>query len=585
MPSMLTERFRVHNARQFVESIGEGIRDYTSTVTTTANSTTVTVSANIYSTVRTGDTLLCVDAMRRITDVTANGTQLTIETPFGVDITAETFSIAETAYNTETLYLFIGRPTPWSTGDATVDDVQDSVSNTTFDYWRDIIAFHKITKDDFIHVIPRHTWTTGETYAMYDSRVDTATLVSNSVFYVINSTNKQVFKCLYNGTTPLNANGVASNEAPVVISTELPGQVISLQEGNYNWKYLFTVTDADAGKFLTSQYIPVRAVYDTLDTISGDVYDDGSLAFKVFDDARSSFSNGAIHQILVTNAGSGYTNTSEITVTIDGDGIGAEAVVPDTLGIVSGGVQRIIMSNPGRNYSWATVTIACSNTQVVNATAVPIMSPRNQYSNTSGVYYASSHGIDPEEELGAKYVMLYAELTGRDTANAVPIGNDYRRIGIIRNPILYGTNTLAQGVTYSQTTDITCYGLANGNFTLDEIVWQQSTNAYGVVVEIDGSVLKLAPTYGSFETGPSSVVYGIGNGSVNGHSGPGGATLRPTPSVFSPTIPASGAQAYVESVVLPDIQPFSGDILMVEHHAPITRSENQTEIIRTVLSF
>ena len=103
MPAIVTNKFRIHNAKQFVEAFDE--------VSTTS-----------------GDAF---------TD------------PSG--------------YLTTNMYLFIGKVTPWA------DDTQpptptDSVANTVYNHWRDMIAAKRIGPADVSHVIPRYNWTSGQNY-------------------------------------------------------------------------------------------------------------------------------------------------------------------------------------------------------------------------------------------------------------------------------------------------------------------------------------------------------------------------------------------------------------------------------------
>ena len=68
-----------------------------------------------------------------------------------------------------------------------------------------------------------------------------------------------------------------------------------------------------------------------------------------FDEIPQSFSG--ISSISVTNPGAGYT--SQPTITIDGDGTGANAYAT----IVNGNIQSITIENRGIDYTRATVTI------------------------------------------------------------------------------------------------------------------------------------------------------------------------------------------------------------------------------------
>jgi hypothetical protein len=81
-----------------------------------------------------------------------------------------------------------------------------------------------------------------------------------------------------------------------------------------------------------------------------------------FDEIPQSFSG--VSSISITNPGSGYTSLP--TITIDGDGTGANAVAR----IVNGSIESITMENRGIDYTRATVTITGGGGSGATATAV-----------------------------------------------------------------------------------------------------------------------------------------------------------------------------------------------------------------------
>ena len=93
------------------------------------------------------------------------------------------------------------------------------------------------------------------------------------------------------------------------------------------------------------------------------VYDiDGTLRNVILEETPESFTG--LSEILVTNAGSGYTTAP--TVTITGDGVGATASAV----IVNGRIQSITITNRGINYSRAIITVSGGNGYGCIATAV-----------------------------------------------------------------------------------------------------------------------------------------------------------------------------------------------------------------------
>ena len=57
------------------------------------------------------------------------------------------------------------------------------------------------------------------------------------------------------------------------------------------------------------------------------------------------------------------------------------------------------------------------------------------------------HGADPINELAGFFVMTNIKLDGAEGSGDFPIDNDYRQIGLIRNPFNHGTTTISTGNT------------------------------------------------------------------------------------------------------------------------------------------
>lgn len=508
---------------------------------------------------------------------------LTIAQKFHVH-NARQFVESVTESQNDTYYLFVGRPTPWTNGDASPDATDDSVQHTSYEYLRDALVFVKIRPEDLTLVAPRYDWVSGTKYTMYDHTADQSELVSNttSPYYVVTS-NYDVFKCIYDGRPTQNGVPVDSTIEPSILGQSDLTAITSA--GDYRWKFLYNIPLADRLKYMNESFIPVQSVGSVRDTNNispsfGDVYDDGSTKYQVFHAARQ-FGNGAIYEVVLTNRGAGYATAP--TVTIVGDGTEATAQA-----FLSGdSVSRIQIISPGRNYSTATVTIQAPASGSNTASATAIISPRSSFANDSGTYYLTNHGIDLEEELCASYVMLHSELTGT-MGGIMTTGNQYRRVGIIRNPVEYGTSQRANTNVYSQMTILTLPPTSGAIFTPDELVWQVGTNAYGIVVDSVGNQLRVVGVgvNGQYFSNTGGNIIGIGNGSANGYlATPSGPTIPSYPGPFTPIIPASGNVAAVIDVTSPGLEPFTGDVLYVNHRAPITRDANQQEVVRTILAF
>jgi len=587
MSSVVTTlKYRSHNAKQFVESLTEGFRTYgTNTISASANSTVLSISGNVFSTMRVGDILLVNNESRLITNIASNGTSVTINSTFSTAISDALFKTREPLASFDTYYFLIGRSTPWPLGDSTISTPVDSEESTN-DYLDDALAIRRITEEDLIFVVPKVDWTANSKYSMFDHRTNIARLVGNTSypFYVRNSTN-DVFKCLYNGRTTSNDATIANSTAePSISGVASPSDIITSAAGPnryYLWKYLYTISSEDEEKFVTGNYMPVRDASDTLDASTGDVFNDSSARYITFNTARTT-GNGGIYQIVVDTAGTGYSSAAPPSVVIDGDGTAAVATVE----ISGGSIIDIHMVSYGENYSFADVRIVTAQGgSGSGATASAIISPRNSFANTSGLHYFSNHAINNKSELHAKNVMLYVELEGSE-GGLIVTGNEFRRIAILKNPLLVN-GEVATANLYDMTTTLTIQ--SPHTFKKDEIVYQASTGAYGVVAEQGAGTLKLIHVSRAAFTANDAVdptIIGIGNGNTAAvELASGNVVPSALPESFVNIVAASGATGVVTAVSSPYIVPRTGEILYVQHLNPVFRANTQTEVIRTVLTF
>ena len=421
-------------------------------------------------------------------------------------------SVSEPSPNTN-LYLVYGRTIAWA-NDSDPPAANTSVA-TEYEIWNNMIGGKRITGNEMRHVIPRYNWSTDTKYIAYD-HMNPNLYDSNVRFYVVTQ-DFNVYKCL--------SNNYSSNST--VEPTSLNTTAVSQTADGYIWKYMYSLTEDDKLNFTTSSYIPVRTVGS----------DDGSTQWTV----QTNAIEGAINIILVTNGGSGYTNVSNLSVTISGDGTGATATA--SINTVSNIVSNVTVTNFGTGYSYATVSIGGGGGSGANARA--IISPPD------------GHGSNPLYELGGFNVMVNAKI--RNSENGIlPTSNDFRQIGIIKDPYILDTTEVATNTAFFQGQTLTTAG--SGNFTVDEFVYQGAslaTSTYNArVLEWDSA-----------------------NGIVKV------VNITGTPLAGTLTGATSSTTRFITSVDDVDFHPFSGQLLYIDNIKPIIRSIDQTESFRIVLKF
>lgn len=414
---------------------------------------------------------------------------------------AEQFAEAFSETSNTIMYLFVGKNTEFPDDNNPPTPV-NSTANIEFTPWRDMYGAKRITTSDVTHAIPRHDWTSGVVYDQYDDQ-DTNLLEDD--FYVMTD-DYNVYKCLF------NASGTASTTKPTGVTTT----PFTTADG-YIWKYMYTVTTAKALKFLTNDYIPVQKLAS----------DDGTDQW----DVQAAAIDGGIHVVKVTSGGSGYGSAPAVTITGDGAGATATAV------LTSGAVTAVNITNPGSGYTRATVSFASGA-----AAATAVISPKG------------GHGANAVEELGGKYIMLNVRLDGNES-NTISTANEFRQVGIVRDPYLYGTSTRATASSYRQSFAYTV-SAPTGDFTLDETITSGSNTA---------SVVEWNTT--------SDILY----------------TNLPVNLPFANTASVSGGTSGVTGTIAaisnPGLQPYSGDIIYVENRVPISRAEDQIEDVKLIIQF
>lgn len=503
------------------------------------------------------------------------------------------------------VYVSIGKSDVWS---LTTSDVTDTTPFTPGDHLDDLgearanlIAMKKVAASDVSHVLPRYTWTSGNSYVAWDSDDSS---IFDKAFYIVTSEFK-VYKCI-------KAGGGASSIQPTQTLTDP-----QTESDGYVWKYMYTISVADAEKFLTNSYMPVKNVSlsaeavvaattsssttvtltasnleitagmtvsgtnisgtPTVSAINGNVLtlsttqsltaaDILTFAFASDSDAESSLTEadyaqylnqkasrdsstaGGIERIDDIVGGTGYTSAPTVTITGDGSGAAATATVTNNV------VTAITITNKGAGYTYADLVISGGGGS--DATARAVLAPKQ------------GHGVNPRDELGGFFMSLNVLLDGTGGGD-ITVGNDFRQIMVLKNPKVYNATPLAGNVASADTLkalsalDFTS-GVTVTNFTVDELLVGQTSGAQAYVVEIDSA-----------------------NGYVYYHQNDktGYTAFTTGETVTGQTSTTSGALEASNFVRPPEVDRASGEILFLENRDPINRTTTQIEDIKVILEF
>lgn len=388
-------------------------------------------------------------------------------------------------------YIGIGRSEQWNATDTVPLPVNSNREERLFRYSLQSVK----AVEAYSYVVPRRNWISNTTYRSYDDNVDKLNDPTLYSYYVINSTN-DVYICVRQG---VDANGLPT---PSIFEPTSRSVQVEKKDDGYVWKYMYTISTADATAFLSANFMPVKYIDSALDT---DPYYTQYLVKQAAVQKPK--------QILgfkVTNPGSGYTSSVVNTINtgnqivIRGDNIRpakARLVRSSTNTITSVEIQDSGTSGTitdglafGSGYNNATVVIPAP-TSGTTATAIPVFGP------------AQGLGYNPVKDLQATAIMFNIR-PNDDVDGTFVVGNDYRQIGLIKNPTLAdselaftGTSGLAlprlrlpSGTSATFVNDAlisadSAQGYVDFYDTTNKIVWYHQTEATGFIPFTSGSTL------------------------------------------------------------------------------------------------
>ena len=243
--------------------------------------------------------------------------------------------------------------------------------------------------------------------------------------------------------------------------------------------------------------------------------------------------DGRIMAYPVISGGFGYGTPP--TVTIDGDGTGAAAFAT----VSNGAVSKITVTNYGLGYRWADVTITGTGK---GATARAVRAPYG------------GHGKDPINGMFSRTLMFYTNIS-KDANQGFTVNNDFRQIGIIKNPRQFGEygnlkSSIASACYVLTGTVNTTQFLPDMTIYLGSLTGRKfrivSVTSTGMLVQ---SLENAVPTIGATFLNDSSNTFGVAG------------------------------------VTPPTADKYSGDLLFIDNKQAFTPTADQTVTIRTVIRF
>lgn len=233
---------------------------------------------------------------------------------------------------------------------------------------------------------------------------------------------------------------------------------------------------------------------------------------------------------------SGYGYSSDFPITITGDGTGASAMAR----IVNGKVTKIEVLNYGIGYRWCKVAFDQGSGNGADARGV--MAPYG------------GHGKNPISGMFAKKLMFYSNIS-KDANQGFTVNNDFRQLGLIKNPRKFG----AYGNLVSNLASA-CY-VITGTIDINNFVQDMQVNL--------GSA-----------TGPLFRIVALTTTAVLVQS-----LDNTVPVVGSVFINAVGNTFSASGVTAPTVDKYSGNLLFIDNKVAFTPTADQNVTLRTVINF
>jgi len=432
-------------------------------------------------------------------------------------------------------YAAIGRSEAWNDSDVSPTPLRTKSEENDF---RNSMQSMKLVADVSL-VIPRYNWSSGTFYSAYDD-----TQVGNTnAYYVINA-NQQVYMVL-RASVSATGTAVASTVEPTGNTTGTPFKT----SDGYVWKFMYSISATDANKFQSANFIPVKSIPFT------------NINSSVAEVEQKAVQDAAVHgQIIgygIESAGAGYGSAP--TLTIKGNGSNAAA----TATISGGQVVKVEVADSsdaslkiasfGSGYDYA-------NVEVSGGSPTKPVKVRPILANSGGL------GNDATIDFKASAIMFNAKPSGTETLDFV-IGQDFRQVGLIKNPQVDSAGHGGNGVSTAFTAS-TGRALKALNFSAVNTAFGEDKTILGVTSGAKAFIDK--------DSGNS--VFYHQNDDTGFRSFQAGETVQETDGTGEGVLDSAGA---FETTF--EVNPHTGELLYIDNRSAVTRSADQTEDIKIVI--
>ena len=574
MAAIITNKLRIFNAQQFLESLAEEAALWQQNYAYVEGDVVLN-NTNLYVCVESGTS-------------DSSGTGPNVATGTQNDGTVRWAFYNVSLYNN--LYMGIDKHTAWS-DDANPPTPIDSVegNNTVKD---DLVAMKKVGSNTVSLSIPRIDWTTGRTYTMYEDS-NAEAIIPNGYIITQGTNQYNVYKCINNTQWQDASVGVQPKPSTVQPTGTSTNSLEETADG-YVWKFMYSVMLDDALKFLTKDYVPVKIISDavgsSLTASSNDypqyqvqqdaVTNNGSIQWiKIIDDDTNSGHAGGqgYHPNLVGthNVAAGDLSPAITTAGLAGTEVQTTDAYKGYSLIVtpSGGAASFQRKITGNTYSGG----------VLELTLESAFDSANDYANGNG----ASIVIAPTVEVTAGSGTQGSGFKGY----ALVQGDQIKKVVITSGGTLYTTATalvIADNVPASTT-----------SCKVNPIISPNKNHGFNPVEELGGyyAMIAMKLEYDESDSRTNDSTQAATTQSVFPVSLAEGV-FRQISIITDPTDKNTNRLAYNTTYKGPkhptygtanltkfDIVSGSGKVLYVENRQPVARAIDQIEDIKVVFEF
>ena len=328
-------------------------------------------------------------------------------------------------------------------------------------YFQNTSTLHRILPGGVSRVLPRVDWLKGRIYDAWPATTNYYVMVRE---FVSGIGRLNVYKCLFSPRKPSINAPTGSSATPI---TNADG---------YVWQYMYSISNSDAVRFLTNEYIPVpeKVTKEEAETLVSGT--NRYLQYAVQENARiGSIYNFEIDSdTLKTSRDSDWQGGRIVTVRMKDSRSDSDAITQHFEGTVryDSELNKFIPSLDQEGFGYQGLIKVIDQ----DGKLIPGLSAK--------IADGLGHGSNSTEDLNATDIMLVSRNVPQD--NFLPLAqNQYQMCNLIRNPIDVSTNKVATQDFY-----VSCKSFTTDNistFNINDIIapYPSDNGRRGRIVAVD----------------------------------------------------------------------------------------------------